>query len=141
MKKLIILILLLFCFQVFSQNKKNDTIFVQYHGDTELIKMKKYKGTDIRGFAVLWDRYKTKESRDNRLKYLREHGGGVVNFYIGFTGDKNYIMNGDLNKIELNIVEDISKRKIIMGYKQKVIFIEKIGCERYKFHETNLVND
>jgi hypothetical protein len=50
-------------------------------------------------------------------------------------------MNESLDKYELNTIEGISKLIRIMGYGQKVFFIEKLGCNSYKFHETHLAYD
>jgi hypothetical protein len=141
MKNIIIFILLFFSIQVFCQQQTKDSIFVLYNGDTELIKMIKDKGSDVRSFRVLWDRYKTKESRDERLRYLREHGGGVINFYFYFSGIKNFVIKNNLNKYKLNTVEDISKRKVFYNSNTKLFFIEKLECNQYKFHETHKAYD
>jgi hypothetical protein len=141
MKKLVLVILLFSFFQVSSQNKKKDTLFVLYQEDTELIKKITSKISNISGFRILLEKYKTKESREKRLQYLREHPVGEANFYIGFTGVKNFVLNDSLNKYELNTVDDISKRNIIMGYGQKVFFIEKLSCNKYLIHQTHLGYD
>jgi hypothetical protein len=86
MKKLVLVILLFSFFQVSSQNKRKDTLFVLYHGNTALIKMIKHKDTDIRSFGILLDIYKDKKYRDSIAKRYRNRGGRAVLFYIGFTG-------------------------------------------------------
>ena len=137
MRKIIILLFLFFCFKVFSQQKVKDSIFILYNGDTELIQKSTSKISEISGFRILWYKYKKKESREKRLNYLKEHGGGVVNFYFGFTGVRNFIVNDSLNKKNLNSVEDISKRKILYNSNTKVFFIERLDYNSYKFHETH----
>ena len=127
--------------QGFSQQKIKDSIFILYKGDTELIKKSTSKISEISGFGILWDKYKTKESREKRLKYLRERPVGEVNFYFGFTGVRNFIVKGDIKEYELNTVEDISKRKVLYNSNTKIFFIEKLECNNHKFHETHLTYD
>ena len=136
MKLKILLILLFSGLLCYSQKIKKDTIYIMYEAESKIIRKNNSK---ISSFGILYDLYRTKEAREKRLKYLREHGGGgETGFYFGFTGKKNFIVTGDLSKYELNTAEDISKLNIILGYGQKVFFIEKLGCNRYKFHETHL---
>lgn len=122
----------------FAQNVKNDSIFVLYEGNNEIIKMKTSETSKVSGFTILRNRYNTKQKREKRLKYLREHGGGDPNFYIGFTGEKNFILNRSIKNLKLSPVEDISKEKLKMKYGQKVFFIEKLDYNKYKFHQTYL---
>lgn len=137
MKKLIIFILLFSFFKASSQNILKDTIYVQYEEGSELIKMIKHKDTDIRSFGILLDIYKNKRYRDSIAKEYWKRGGQTVPLYIGFTGEKNHMIQGNLKGFELTTIQDISKLKVILGYGQKVFFIKKIGCNSYIFHETH----
>ena len=138
MKRSIFLLFLLLSSLCFSQKVKKDSIFVLLKKDSNLITKYTSKTSRISGFRILYDRFKTEESRKKRLQYLREHGGGKTGFYFSFSGDKNFIIENNLKNYELNTVESLSKLDIIMGYGQKVFFIEKLGSNKYKFHETHL---
>lgn len=141
MKSKFILILFFIVSVCYSQKIKKDTIYIIYKEESNLIRKTTFERSKISGFQILYDRFKNEEDREKRLKYLREHGGGPTGFYFGFTGEKNFIVTGNLNEYELYTAEDISKLKLIMQYGQKVFFIEKLGCNKYKFHETHNTYD
>lgn len=141
MKNTIIFILLFFSIQVFCQQQTKDSIFILYKGDTELIKMIKDKGNDVRSFSILLDKFRNIKFRDSVIERYRKRGGRSVPIFTSFQGVKNFIKKESLDKYKLNSIEDISKLKVNYYNPTKIFFIEKLECNKYKFHETHLAYD
>ena len=138
MKKLVVSILFLFSITLFSQDRLiQDSIFIEYNGDTELVKMINYEGTNIRGFKILNNYFKSEEKRKAKIKYLREHGGGrLPHFYFFFSGEKNFSVSREYEEFKFVDPEDISKFKINLGFRQRVFFVEKLERGKYKVYQT-----
>lgn len=141
MKNTIIFIVFFYGVQVFCQQRANDSIFIFYKEDKELIKMIKDKGNDVRSFDILLDKFRNIKFRDSIIERYKKRGGRSVPIFTSFQGVKNFIIKGNLDKYELTSVEDISKLKVNYSNPKKVFFIEKLMCNKYKFHETHMSYD
>ncbi|MDB4289445.1 hypothetical protein N9887_00010 [Flavobacteriaceae bacterium] len=141
MKNIIIFTLLFFSNQVFCQQQTKDSIFILYKGDTELIKMIKDKDNGVRSFSILLDKFRNIKFRDSIIERYRKRGGRPVPIFTSFQGIKNFIKKESLDKYTLNSIEDISKLIVNYYNPTKIFFIEKLGCNKYKFHETHLAYD